>query len=158
MDKYIGFDISSKDVSVCVIQKNERERYATIGPDVGSMRKFLVNEKKDGSIVNVTFEISGQAGFLYDSLVDCVDSIKVANPDKMTWIYRTTKKNDRMDARKMAVLLSIGEIPAVYMPTKEVMAVAYGYMSSQEAVSDAGYYQKQDTCDIQVTGYNKDSQ
>jgi transposase len=70
--------------------------------------------------VNVTFEISGQAGFLYDSLIDCTDSITVANPDKMTWIYRTAKKNDRMDARKMAVLLSIGEIPAVYMPTKEV--------------------------------------
>jgi transposase len=120
MDKYIGFDISSKDVSVCVIQKNQPERYATVGPDAWSMRKFLVNEKKDGSRVNVTFEISGQAGFLYDSLVDCVDSIKVANPDKMTWIYRTTKKNDRMDARKMAVLLSIGEIPSVHMPTKEV--------------------------------------
>jgi transposase len=120
MDKYIGFDISSKDVSVCVIQKNERERYATIGPDAGSMRKFLLNEKTDGSRVNVTFEISGQAGYLYDSLIDCVDDIKVANPDKMTWIYRTTKKNDRMDARKMAVLLSIEEIPAVYMPTKEV--------------------------------------
>jgi len=120
MDKYIGFDISSKDVSVCVIQKDQKERYATIGPNIESMRKFLINEKKDGSRVNVTFEISGQAGFIYDSLIDCVDSIKVANPDKMTWIYRTTKKNDRMDARKMAVLLSIGEIPAVYMPTKEV--------------------------------------
>lgn len=120
MDKYIGFDISSKDVSVCVIQKNQRERYTTIGPDAGSMRKFLVNEKKDGSRVHMTFEISGQAGYLYDSLIDCVDSIKVANPDKMTWIYRTSKKNDRMDARKMAVLLSIGEIPLVYMPTKEV--------------------------------------
>ena len=33
MDKYIGFDISSKDVSVCIIQKNQQERYATIGPD-----------------------------------------------------------------------------------------------------------------------------
>jgi transposase len=120
MDKYIGFDISSKDVSVCVIQKNRQERYATIGPDVGSMRKFLINEKKDSSRVNVTFEISGQAGFLYDSLIDCVDGIKVANPDKMTWIYRTAKKNDRIDARKMAVLLSINEIPAVYMPSKEV--------------------------------------
>jgi len=120
MDKYIGFDISSKDVSVCVIQKNSKERYATIGPDIGSMRNFLVNEKKDGSRVHLTFEISGQAGFLYDSLIDCVDSIKVANPDKMTWIYRTAKKNDRMDARKMAVLLSIGEIPAVHMPGKEV--------------------------------------
>jgi len=38
----------------------------------------------------------------------------------MTWIYRTAKKNDRMDARKMAVLLSIGEIPAVHIPSKEV--------------------------------------
>ncbi len=68
MGKYIGFDISSKDVSVCVIQKNERERFTTIGPDAGSMRKFLINETKDGSRVNVTFEISGQAGFLYDSM------------------------------------------------------------------------------------------
>jgi transposase len=120
MNKYIGFDISSKNVSVCVVQKNRPERFATIGPDVGSMRKFLVNEQKDGSRVNVTFEISAQAGFLYDSLIDCVESIKVANPDKMTWIYRTAKKNDRLDARKMAVLLSIGEIPAVHMPGKEV--------------------------------------
>jgi hypothetical protein len=53
MDKYIGFDISSKDANACVIQKNKRERYATIGPDIGSMRKFLINEKKDGSRVNV---------------------------------------------------------------------------------------------------------
>ena len=120
MDKYIGFDIDSNKTSVCVVQKNKADRYATLGPDSGSMRNFLVNEKKDGSRVNVTFEISGQAGFLYDFLIDCVDGIKVANPDKMTWIYRTTKKNDRIDARKMAVLLSIGEIPAVHMPCKEV--------------------------------------
>ena len=38
----------------------------------------------------------------------------------MTWIYRTAKKNDRIDARKMAVLLSIGEIPEVHMPSREV--------------------------------------
>lgn len=44
----------------------------------------------------------------------------MANPSKMTWIYRTAKKSDRIDARKMAVLLSIGEIPSVYMPTREV--------------------------------------
>lgn len=120
MDKYIGFDIDSNKTSVCIVQKNKTDRYATIGPDVGSMKNFLVNQKKEGCGVHLTFEISGQAGFLYDELIGCVDSIKVANPDKMTWIYRTAKKNDRMDARKMAVLLSIGEIPAVYMPSKEV--------------------------------------
>ena len=130
MDKYIGFDIDGNKTSVCIVQKNKADRYATIGPDAGSMRKFLVNEKKDGSRVHITFEISGQAGYLYDELIGSVDSIKVANPDKMTWIYpsslklrrtgRTTKKNDRIDARKMAVLLSIGEIPSVHMPGKEV--------------------------------------
>ena len=120
MDKYIGFDIDSNKTSVCVVQKGEADKYATIGPDVGSMRRFLLDQKKDGSRVHLTFEISGQAGFLYDSLIGCLDSIKVANPDKMTWIYRTGKKNDRIDARKMAVLLSIGEIPAVHMPSKEV--------------------------------------
>jgi transposase len=120
MDKYIGFDIDSNKTSVCVVQKGKADKYATIGPDVGSMTRFLLDQKKDGSRVHLTFEISGQAGYLYDSLLGCVDSIKVANPDKMTWIYRTSKKNDRIDARKMAVLLSIGEIPAVHMPSKEV--------------------------------------
>jgi len=120
MDKYIGFDIDSNKTSVCIVQKNKADKYTTIGPDAESAKRFLANEKKDGCRVHLVFEISGQAGFLYDSLVGCVDSITVANPDKMTWIYRTAKKNDRMDARKMAVLLSIGEIPAVHMPSKEV--------------------------------------
>lgn len=38
----------------------------------------------------------------------------------MTWIYRTSKKNDRIDARKQALLLSIGEIPKVHMPSKRI--------------------------------------
>jgi transposase len=121
MDKYIGFDIDCKKTVVCVVQKDEKELYATIGPDVGSMKKFLLGQKKKfPGKVNLVFEVSGQSGFLYDSLLDSVDSLTVANPSKMTWIFRTTKKNDRIDAYKMAVLLSIGQVPAVYMPGKEV--------------------------------------
>jgi len=120
MDKYIGFDIDSKKAVTCVVQKGEKEMYSTIGCDIQSMRKYLKQQKADGSRVHLTFEISGQAGFIYDSLIDCVDTITVSNPSKMTWIYRTAKKNDRIDSRKQAVLLSIGEIPAVHMPTVEV--------------------------------------
>jgi len=120
MDKYIGFDIDSKKVSACVVQKGAKEMYSTIGCDILSMRKFLKQQKADGSKVHLTFEISGQAGYLYDSLVDCVDSITISNPSKMTWIYRTAKKNDRLDSRKQAILLSIGEIPAVHMPSAQV--------------------------------------
>ncbi len=119
-DKYIGFDIDSKKVASCVVQAGFSERYRTISSDIASMRRFLEKQRSDGSRVHVVFEISGMAGYIYDSLIDCVDSITVANPLKMTWIYRTAKKNDRIDARKMAVLLSIGEIPEVHMPSSEV--------------------------------------
>ena len=120
MDKYIGFDIDSKKVVACVVEKGGQEKYTTMSSDISYMIKYLKTQKADGSRVHLVFEISGQAGYLYDVLCDYTDSITVANPTKMTWIYRTAKKNDRMDARKMAVLLSIGEIPSVYMPSKEV--------------------------------------
>ncbi len=120
MDKYIGLDIDSKKVVACVIEKGMAERYTTMRSEVSLIRRFLEQEKAGGACVHIVFEISGQAGFLYDSLIDCVDSITVANPSKMTWIYRTAKKNDRIDAKKMAVLLSIGEIPKVHMPRSEI--------------------------------------
>ncbi len=120
MDKYIGFDMDCKKTVACVVQSGKKDLYATIGPDIEYMKKFLVQQKQDIGKVHLVFEISGQAGFIYDSLAGYADTITVANPSKMTWIYRTAKKNDRIDARKMAVLLSIGEIPAVYMPSKEV--------------------------------------
>ena len=121
MDKYIGFDIDCKKTVVCVVQKDKKDLYATIGPDIESMKKYLVGQKKGFSgKTHLVFEISGQAGFLYDSLINSVDHLTVANPSKMTWIFMTTKKNDRIDAFKMAKLLSIGQVPGVHMPSKEV--------------------------------------
>jgi transposase len=120
MSKYIGFDMDDKKTVACVVEKGKRDVYETIGSDLESMRRFLTKEKQDGCCIELAFEISGQAGFLYDSLIDYVDQIKVVNPSKMTWIYKTSKKNDRIDARKMAVLLSNGELPAVHMPSREV--------------------------------------
>lgn len=120
MEKYIGMDIDNKKIICCVIQQGKKDRYQTIRPGIAAMRGLLRQEKADDSKVHLAFEISGQAGYIYDSLIDDADSITVVNPSKMTWIYRTAKKNDRLDARKMAVLLSIGEIPSVYMPCREV--------------------------------------
>ena len=84
MDKYIGFDIDCKKTVVCVFKKDGSSKYDTIGPDVESMKKFLLGQKKNFSDKEyLVFEISGQAGFLYDSLIDSVDSLTVANPSKM---------------------------------------------------------------------------
>ena len=118
--KYIGFDIDCKKVVACVVENCKQDIYQTLGPDISSMRRFLLGQKRSGDRIELAFEISGEAGFIYDSLLDYVDQIHVVNPYKATWIFRTAKKNDRIDARKMAVLLSIGELPTVYMPSREV--------------------------------------
>ena len=120
MDKYIGFDIDSNKTVACVVQKNGKERFATLKTDIEAMKKFLREQNSPKDRLHLTFEISGEAGYRHDALSDFVDDITVSNPTKMTWIYRTSKKNDRIDARKQAVLLSIGEVPKVHIPQKEV--------------------------------------
>ena len=119
-NKYIGFDIGDKSTTACVIQDGQPERFKTFRSDVPSMQAFLQQQRQeDGGSIHLTFEVSGQAGYFYDHWVDRVDSLTVSNPSQMTWIYRTPKKNDRMDSRKQAVLLSVGEIPAVHRPSRE---------------------------------------
>lgn len=118
--KYIGFDIDSKKTVACVVQQGQKDRYRTLVTDLQQMRQYLQQQRQDGSSLHLTFEVSGQAGYQYDALRDCVDALTVSNPHKLTWIYRTSKKNDRIDARKQAVLLSIGEVPPVHIPKREV--------------------------------------
>jgi len=120
MDKYIGFDIDSKKTIACVVQKGQKDKFTTLKTDIEQMKKFLQNQREPGGKLHLTFEISGQAGYRYDALSDFVEDITVSNPTKMTWIYRTAKKNDRIDARKQAILLSIGEVPRVHIPRIEV--------------------------------------
>jgi len=84
------------------------------------MRQYLQQQRQDAGELHLTFEISGEAGYRYDALRDCIDTLTVSNPHKLTWVYRTRKKNDRIDARNQAVLLSIGEVPPVHIPTRPI--------------------------------------
>lgn len=118
--KYIGFDIDSKKTAACVVQQGQKDRYTTLKTDLQEMQQYLQQQRQDGCTVHLTFEISGEAGYRYDALRPYVDTLTVSNPHKMTWIYRTSKKNDRVDCRKQAVLLSIGEVPPVHMPSRPI--------------------------------------
>ncbi|HBG26307.1 MAG: hypothetical protein A2Y10_01905 [Planctomycetes bacterium GWF2_41_51] len=155
MNKYIGFDLDSNKTVACVVENGKNDLYQTFGPDVQSMRQFLLSQKQPGCKVHLAFEISGQAGFIYDSLIDCVDSINVANPSKMTWIYRTAKKNDRIDARKMAVLMSINELPTVYMPNKEVRQWRQMILHRKNIVGKVGQVKNRIRAILKSQGYNK---
>jgi hypothetical protein len=109
--KYIGFDIDSKKTAACIVQQGRKDRYTTLKTDLQEMQQYLQQQRQDGHTVHLTFEISGEAGCRYDALRPYVDTLTVSKPHKMTWIYRTSKKKDRVDCRKQAVLLSLGEVP-----------------------------------------------
>jgi len=138
MNKYIGLDMDSKKTVACVIQEGQKDRYATLGSDVSSLRQFFREQRMSGGRVHAAFEISGQAGYLYDHLVDSVDTLKIVNPSKATWIYRTAKKNDRIDARKIAVLLRMGELPVVHMPSKTIRQWRQLILHRQKTVQKVG--------------------
>lgn len=155
MNKYIAFDIDSNKTVCCVVQNGKNDLYQTIGPDVQSMKQFLISQKQQGYEIHLAFEISGQAGFIYDSLSDYADDIRVVNPTKLTWIYRTDKKNDRIDARKMAVLMSINELPTVYMPDKEIRQWRQTILHRKNIVSKVGQVKNRIRATLKSQGHNK---
>jgi transposase len=121
MDKYIGMDVDINKTVACVVTgPGDPGRYLTIRTEVEAMQAFLRSEREGGYKTHVVFEVRGEAGWFYDNLEGYADEVVVCNPAEATWIYRTSKKNDRIDARKLAVLLMMGVIPRVHMPSKEV--------------------------------------
>jgi len=158
MDKYIGFDIDSKKTVACVVQKGQKDRFTTLKTDIEIMKKFLQQQHKLGEKLHLTFEVGGEAGYRYDALVDLVDDITVSNPTKMTWIYRTSKKNDRIDARKQAILLSIGEVPKVHIPSKEVRQWRVAIQHRRKIVSKICQVKNRIRAILKANGFVKSAQ
>ncbi|MHC5095768.1 MAG: IS110 family RNA-guided transposase [Planctomycetota bacterium] len=130
MDKYIGLDMDCKKTVGYTIVPGQSESSATFGPDIESIRRYFRQERKGGYQLHAAFEISGQAGFLYDALLDEVDSLHVANPTKMTWIYR-------------------------YMPSREVRQWRQTILHRQKVVQKVGQVKNRLRAALKSEGYGK---
>jgi hypothetical protein len=74
MNKYIGLDIDSNKTVCCIVQAGEKDKYRTISSTIPAMKAFITGQRADGSKVHLVFEISGRAGYIYDSLADDADT------------------------------------------------------------------------------------
>jgi transposase len=59
-------------------------------------------------------------GWVYDVVHAHNEEVVVGNPQTLAYITRTKRKNDRIDARKLANLLRCEMFPTVHVPTKQV--------------------------------------
>lgn len=68
----------------------------------------------------IAFEASTGYGVLHDRLREVADQVLVAHPGHLRLIFQGKRKNDRIDAAKIARLLQLDAIPRVHVPAPSV--------------------------------------
>jgi transposase len=118
--RYVGLDVHFRQSTLCVLDhRGQKLLSRTIkGPwskvleEVGRVRKPFA----------VCFEASTGYGHLFERLQSIARRVVVAHPGQLRLIFRSKRKNDRVDAEKLAKLLFLDEVPPVYVPSSEVRA------------------------------------
>jgi transposase len=110
---YIGFDIHKKTISYCIkeIDGTIREE-GVIEASRPGLRDWVAQRPRNwvGAMEATLF-----TGWIYDELKPQAAALKVAHPAMLKAIAASKKKNDRVDAEKIADLLRCDLLPECYM-------------------------------------------
>lgn len=114
----VGIDAHDGVYALCILDENGRrvkERVVRGGAgDVASALGEL------GASFRVCYEASLGYGVLHDALAPVAAEVQVAHPAHLRAIFRAKRKNDRLDARKLAAALYMGQVPRIHVPSREV--------------------------------------
>jgi len=115
---FIGLDVHKKTISFCV--KDAAGRVQQEGK-IGSTRREL-----DGWIRTlpeprtIAMEATIFTGWIYDHLLPHAEKVKVAHPLMLRAIAAAKKKNDKIDAGKIADCLRCDFLPECHMASTEI--------------------------------------
>jgi transposase len=115
---YVGFDIHKKVVAICVKNQTgsilEQKTFAATREALGQWAAGLDRPWR-GAMEATLF-----TGWIYDFLKPYAEDLQVAHPLMLRAIAASKKKNDRVDAQKIADLLRCDLLPACYMAPGEI--------------------------------------
>ena len=114
---YVGLDIHSKHISVCVLNEAGKFLHRTQVRTIDEMMRIL---ERLTDRFEVCYEASCGYGHFHDLLCPVAARVLVAHPGQLRLIYRSKDKNDRKDAERIAKLLYLGEVPTVHVPSLDV--------------------------------------
>jgi transposase len=117
---YVGLDVHSKQSSLCILNSSG----GTVNEiQLKGPRSAVVDRLRSlGEPFSVCYEASCGYGHLYEQLRPLAHHVAVAHPGKLRLIYRSKRKNDRVDAQKLAKLLLLDMVPPVHVPNIDVRA------------------------------------
>lgn len=116
---YVGLDIHSKHISICVLDENGKLFRRA---QVRSIHEMMSLLERLPDRFEVGYEASCGYGHYHDLLRPVASRVVVAHPGQLRLIFRSKHKNDRRDAEKLAKLLFLRETPAVHVPSADVRA------------------------------------
>jgi len=118
---YIGFDIHKKTISFCAkAQDGTIVDEGTIAARRDDLKAWAKRRARPwlGAMEATMF-----TGWIYDHLKPLAQELKVAHPAMLKAIAASKKKNDKVDARKIADLLRCDLLPECYMAPSPVRAM-----------------------------------
>jgi transposase len=117
---YVGLDVHLNQSTFCVLDSNGNQRMIrTVRGHWSVAVSVLAGLEEPFAIC---FEASCGFGPLHDRLKEIARRVVVAHPGQVRLIFRSKRKNDRIDAQKLAKLLFLGEVPPVHVPSVDVRA------------------------------------
>ena len=132
-DKYIGMDVHQATTVVAVLDADGRQIWENVvATQSGAITRML--QSLSGPL-HVTFEETTQADWLYEVVRAYVAEVIVCDPRRNKLLSEGSKA-DKVDARRLAELLRVGMLRAVYhgnQGTRNLKQLASGY---QTLVSD----------------------
>src|SRR6185436_7210339 len=114
---YVGLDIHSKRISLCVLNQTGQVEHRSQVRTIDQMMSIL---RCLPDRFEVCYEASCAYGHFHDLLRPVASRVLVAHPGRLHLIFRSSNKNDRKDAERLAKLLYLGETPTVHVPSIDV--------------------------------------
>jgi len=115
---FVGLEDSKRQWKVCVRCEGMIVNQASMPTDYKNLRNYFMN-RFPGCEVQVMYEAGFQGFWLYDLLeADGFDCI-VTPPNKVTQEKNNKVKNDKIDARRLALNLENGDYKSCHIPDKE---------------------------------------
>ena len=116
----VGLDAHQGLYVICVL--DEKGQVIKERQIRGRWRKLVEVLEELPKPLQICFEASCGTGHLHDQLTPIADRVVVAHPGKLRLISRSKRKTDRIDAKKLAMLLLVNMVPTVYVPSVDVRA------------------------------------
>lgn len=121
---HVGMDFHLHTTSLCALEPDGAVAFEKTlrGHWQRAVHWLQHYARRHDAQLHVCFEASCGSGALYDQLAGFATRVVVAHPGKLRLIYQSKRKNDSLDAQRLAKLLLIGAVPAAYIPDVNMRA------------------------------------